>query len=289
MNTPTEPPVVASPPPPTNSVSPENPFAVKAAEEAVKPVKSGPLSSIIKGKKMRPLFGYIYGPEGSGKTTFASKAPNPVFLQTERGADQLDVSRFPQPETYAQFVEQLDSLEFEKHEFKSLIIDTVDGLEFLIWKKVCDECSPKVASIEQIPYGGGYSKAKTIWRELLARLTRMSERYNIVLIGHAIIRPFADPAQLVPYDQWRPRLHDKSSEAIKESVDLIGFACIDIEVFKQQRQDTKGKALKGGERALHTQPTSAGYLCKNRFNLPDPMPLEWSALKEGVLNFYNNK
>ena len=64
---------------------------------------------------MRPLFGYIYGPEGSGKTTFASKAPaTQFFSQTERGADQLDVSRFPQPETYAQFVEQLDSLESEQ-------------------------------------------------------------------------------------------------------------------------------------------------------------------------------
>lgn len=273
--------------PVTDSVSPENPFAVKAAEEAVKPVKTGPLASVIRGKKMRPLFGYFYGPEGNGKTTFASKAPNPIFLQTERGVDQLDVNRFPIPVTYAEFLEQLDSLEFETHDFKTIVVDTVDGLEFLIWNKICNECSPKVESIEQIPYGAGYAKAKTIWRALLSRLTRMSERYNIVLIGHAIIKPFSDPTQLAPYDQWRPRLHDKSSEAIKESVDLIGFACIDIEVFKQQN---KSKAVaNSGQRVLHTQPTSAGYLCKNRFNLPDPMPLEWSELRAGVKAFYEAK
>jgi hypothetical protein len=284
MNTET-PPTVA--PSVTNSVSPDNPFAEKAREEAVKPENQGPV--IIKGKRMRPIFCYIYGPEGVGKSTFASGAPSPHFLPTERGLDQLDVSRFTQPDSYGEFLEQLDFLESQKHQFKTFVIDTVDGLEYLIWKQVCQESSPKVQSIEQIPYGAGYSKAKTIWRELIDRLVTISERYNVVLLGHAVIKAFSDPSQLAPYDQWRPRLHDKSSEAIREAVDLFGFACIDIEVFKQQN---KSKAIaNSGQRVLHSHPTSAGYMCKTRFKtfLPDPMPLEWSELRAGVKSFYEQK
>lgn len=39
----------------------------------------------------------IYGQEGVGKSTFASKFPNPVFIDTEGSTKQLDVARFDPP------------------------------------------------------------------------------------------------------------------------------------------------------------------------------------------------
>ncbi|MFZ4594887.1 MAG: AAA family ATPase, partial [Verrucomicrobiaceae bacterium] len=38
-----------------------------------------------RGRVTRPQKSAIYGPEGVGKTTLASQAPNPVFLDTEGG------------------------------------------------------------------------------------------------------------------------------------------------------------------------------------------------------------
>ena len=39
----------------------------------------------------------IYGPEGIGKSTFASKFPNAVFIDTEGSTKELDVRRLPVP------------------------------------------------------------------------------------------------------------------------------------------------------------------------------------------------
>ena len=37
----------------------------------------------------------IYGPEGIGKSTFASKFPDPVFIDTEGSTNSMDVARLP--------------------------------------------------------------------------------------------------------------------------------------------------------------------------------------------------
>ena len=37
---------------------------------------------IMEGKEKRPLKIVIYGPEGIGKSTFASKFPDPLFIDT---------------------------------------------------------------------------------------------------------------------------------------------------------------------------------------------------------------
>lgn len=39
----------------------------------------------------------IYGPEGIGKTSFAARFPDPVFIDTEGGSASLDVARLPKP------------------------------------------------------------------------------------------------------------------------------------------------------------------------------------------------
>lgn len=35
----------------------------------------------------------IYGPEGIGKSTFASQFPDPVFIDTEGSTNSMDVAR----------------------------------------------------------------------------------------------------------------------------------------------------------------------------------------------------
>ncbi|MBR0283530.1 MAG: AAA family ATPase, partial [Oscillibacter sp.] len=39
----------------------------------------------------------IYGPEGIGKSTLASKFPNPLFIDTENGTQHMDVRRVDAP------------------------------------------------------------------------------------------------------------------------------------------------------------------------------------------------
>ena len=42
----------------------------------------------------------IYGPEGIGKSTFASQFPEPVFIDTEGSTNSMDVARLPKPTSW---------------------------------------------------------------------------------------------------------------------------------------------------------------------------------------------
>lgn len=262
----------------------ENPFVAKAAEEARKPkqLKSDLRASIITGKKVRPIFCLIAGQGGIGKTTFGSQAPDPIFLDTERSVDQIGADRFPTPSTYLEFARQLEFLDKEEHPYKSIVVDTVDALEPLIIQRTCEEL--RVTSIDQPEKGGGYIHAKGLWRKLLTKMRAMSERFNIILIGHVSTKPFNDPASPISYDCWRLRINEKCADVLKESVDIMLYACIDLTVTKANIKDKKGRAI-GTDHIMHTR-LAPGYEAKNRFDLEDPLPLEWQALEDGVKEFY---
>jgi AAA domain len=274
----------ADPPRDTNGQQQDdNPFEAKASEEARKPKPASLLSQIRSGKRVRPILTLLYGPPGIGKSTFASQAPRPIFLPVERSVDQLDVESFPTPRTFEEFYRQVRTLNEEEHSYQTIVIDTADALEALIWARVCAEY--KVDSIEKPSYGNGFTRAKTIWRGLLNQLVDMNERFNIVILCHAHIKQFADPALSAPYDTWRIKLHEKSAEVLREMVDNILFACMDVELHKDNIKDRKGKGVVNGDRIIRTSP-GTGFEAKNRFNLPDHLPLAWEPFETAVKEFY---
>ena len=65
------------------------------------------LKNVTRGVVKKPLRVVVYGPPGVGKTTFASQAPNPIFLPVEDGTDFLDVARFPKPKTFDDVLEAI--------------------------------------------------------------------------------------------------------------------------------------------------------------------------------------
>ena len=54
---------------------------------------------ITKGVIKKPWKVLIYGPEGIGKTTFASRFPDPLFIDTEGSTTRINVARLPVPTT----------------------------------------------------------------------------------------------------------------------------------------------------------------------------------------------
>jgi AAA domain len=263
-----------------------NPFAERAAQEAVKPKKASVLSLITKQRRRRPFFGVLYGPPGVGKSTFASEAPNPIFIPCERGLDQITVAKFPTPQTLAEFGSYLKAIDEEPNDFQSMVIDTGDALELLIFDAVCKE--GKVDSIEE--YGGGwqkgYARARDYWARLLSRLIRMSEVRTVLLIAHSHLRTVTDPMLAASYDVFEMKIQQKSVELIRQSVDLILFARMATTVAKDAPKAKKGRGLISGDREMYTQPTT-GLESKNRFNLESPMEFSWDALQAGVDKFYS--
>jgi hypothetical protein len=274
---------VLEPPPPTVLPPPTNPFAERAAAEAKQPKKPSLLSQITSRKRRRPIFGLLYGPAGVGKSTFGSTLPRPIFINCERGLDQITCDRFPAPKTLADYKRQILAIAEESHDYESVVIDTADGLDLLIQAEICR--AGKVNSIEDFGYGRGWTLAREIWVKILDRLTEMSERWNVLLIAHAAVKTITDPQLGAPYDQWQLRLQDKSADIIKQSVDLLLFAQLARTIDKETPKARKGRAITSEDREMWTSPIT-GVVAKNRFNLPNPMAFEWEALEKAITDFY---
>lgn len=56
--------------------------------------------NITRGKITGAQKVIIFGPEGIGKSTFASQFPDPLFVDTEGSTKHLDVARMPAPTSW---------------------------------------------------------------------------------------------------------------------------------------------------------------------------------------------
>lgn len=223
----------------------------------------------------RPLRIALFGVPGVGKSTFAAQAPNPIFLCAEDGAGFLDAKAFPQPLSWQDVLDAVETLLRDEHPFKTLVIDTLDALESLCWEHVCRmHGNGKTRSIEDFGYGRGYQHAVEAWEKLLDRLAELQRRrgMHLVLIAHAISRDHNDPDHDA-WKRWSMQLHRKSADLISGWVDALLFAAPEM-VSKREGLKTRGFAT--GERLLYTQSAGA-HEAKNRYGLPPVMTLDWPA------------
>jgi hypothetical protein len=56
--------------------------------------------NISRGVVFKPQKVVIYGPEGIGKSRFASHFPEPLFIDTEGSTNLMDVARMPRPSSW---------------------------------------------------------------------------------------------------------------------------------------------------------------------------------------------
>lgn len=183
------------------------------------------LSTVQRGRSCKPPRLLTYGIEGIGKSTFASQAPKPIFIQTEDGLDEIECDKFPIAANYDDVLTGLTELQTESHTYETAVIDSLDWLERIIWDRVCRESG--VASIEKADggYARGYIHALTYWREIIDRLNalRNNRAMAVILIAHAKVERFEDP-ESAPYDRYSPRLNKHACALITEWVDTVLFA-----------------------------------------------------------------
>ncbi|MGO5166407.1 MULTISPECIES: ATP-binding protein [unclassified Candidatus Paralachnospira] len=221
----------------------------------------------------------IYGPEGIGKSTFASRFPDPVFIDTEGSTNAMDVARFPKATSWQMLLEQVDYTRRTPGVCKTLVIDTIDWAESMCIDHICSK--HRKSGIEDFGYGNGYVYVKEELGRFLNKLSEVVEAgINVVLTAHAQIRKFEQPDELGAYDRWELKLGKKTqsqtSPLIKEWADMLLFA--NYKTFSVAVDD-KGQKRKaqGGERVMYTT-HHACWDAKNRYGLPDEAPFDYSVI-----------
>ncbi len=228
----------------------------------------------------------MYGEPGIGKTTFASKAPNVVFVNIEKGADNIEIQRAridegDGKERDCQIFEEVqylvDSLIAGAEAspagalpFENVCIDSADALELFIQDYVCRISNKK--SIASFKYGSGYDFAfdnfKLFWRKL-ERLRELG--VGVIVTAHAKVEKFANP-EGQDFDYYEIKCHKKIAGHMVQYADNVLFAR-----REQAATDDNGKirGVSSNVRFIHTQ-KHAAWVAKNRYNLPDKMPLNWA-------------
>jgi len=227
---------------------------------------------INKGKIVRPKKVVIYAGEGVGKTTLASKFPEPLFIDTENGTYNLDVARVDKPNSWDELIVIVKEVAVVDV-CRTLVIDTVDWAEMLAISNVCEK--HRVTSIEQISYGKGYTYVADRFIDLFKELDKVIESgKHVVLTAHSKTRKFELPEEQGQYDRYEMKLTRQVAPLLKEWSDLLLFGNYKTFVVTT---DTNKKKAQGGKRVMYTTHNPC-WDAKNRDNLPEELELDFKAI-----------
>lgn len=236
---------------------------------------------ISKGIQARSVKACIYGPEGIGKSTFASKFPKPLFFDLDRGTARLDVDRVEGVHNWVDFINDIkEFIETPDNPYDTIVIDTADAAARLCEKYVIATRANGKRSIEDIPYGKGY---KMLAEEFAVFLTwleaAINSGFNVVILAHAIMKTVTKPDDMGAYDHWELKLPGNTSNKIgplvKEWADLLLFA--DYKTVLVTDETNNKKKARGGKRIMYTTHTPFAD-AKNRFGLPDQLPFDYAEI-----------
>lgn len=235
--------------------------------------------NISSGRIQKPQKVVIYGPEGIGKTSFAARFPDPVFIDTEGSTYHMDVKRTSKPQSWQELMDQVQQIARSPGVCKTLVLDTADWAEMICAASVVSKYQKK--SIEDFGYGKGYTYLQEEFGKLLNALTEViNVGMNVVLTAHAKMRKFEQPDEMGAYDRWEMKLSKQVAPMVKEWADMVLFANYKTYVVAADDKGKKHKA-QGGKRVMYT----AHHPCwdaKNRHNLPEELPLDYAAIAQCI-------
>lgn len=232
---------------------------------------------MISGKIPHAKKVVVYGLEGVGKTTFASRFPDASFIDTEGSTKGHDVKRLPTPSSWTMLLDEVLDV-IQSRNCKTLVIDTIDWAEKMCIQHICILQNWK--GIEDPGYGAGYRYVYEEFGKLLNLLEDVIQAgIHVVLTGHAIINKFEQPDEMGAYDRYQLKLIDSKktsiSAMVKEWSDLLLFA--NYQTYVVQNKDKKVKGTGGQRRIMYTTHTAA-WDAKNRDNLPDMLDFDFNQI-----------
>lgn len=228
--------------------------------------------NIIEGTLSPPLKAVIYGPEGIGKSTLVSNAPNPLYIDTEDGTSRMNVRRV-RPKSWDELIAIIEEVAKTPGLCETLIIDTADWAEMMCIQDICTKY--KVSGLESFGYGKGYTYVGEEMTRMLAACDKaVAAGMNVVIIAHAKMRKQELPDEQGAFDRWELKVSKQSAPLLKEWPDLLLFLTYKTMVVTTE---SNSKKATGGKRVMKTS-HSPVWDAKNRFGLPDEMDMDFVGI-----------
>ena len=174
---------------------------------------------ITSGVQNSALKTVVYGPEGIGKSSFAARFPEPLFIDTEGSTLRMNVRRMPKPTSWEMLKGEVQEAAAMRL-CKTIVIDTIDWAEQLCIASMCAAHGKN--GIEDFGYGKGYVYECEEFAKFLNLLQDVVDSgINVVLTAHAKIVKFEQPDELGSYDRWEMKL---SKGILPSHASLVKYA-----------------------------------------------------------------
>ncbi len=246
-------------------------------------------------KNLKPKVVYVppkiilYGRNGIGKSCFASRAPNPIFLDLDENIYELPCisnrSLGVSLKTYDDVMGFLGTLFNQDHEFKTLVIDSLSSLEKLITQKVLQDSN--LTSLAGFQYGQGYLKMLPLWEQVLVKLKHLwsHKKLTIIMLAH-FKEKREEHLTGISYMQYQINLYEKASELLRNWCSAVLFADDEVELTDETVEfNRKISKISKSTRVLHTDGGTT-FLAKNTYNLPAKIAMDWQVLFNHIQAYY---
>ena len=233
---------------------------------------------IVRGPQRSAARVVVYGTEGIGKSTLAVNFPKPLVLDTEEGTKHLDCARVSCDE-WRTLTLAVTELAVDAQGFETVVIDSADWAEKLLIESMLKGSGKK--SIEDYGFGKGYTMLQEHVSRFLASCDKLvAAGLNVVFVAHSKVVRTSPPDMSDGFDRYELKLTKQVSPLLKEWCDLLIFCNYKIKLV--EGSDGRTKATGGRERVMFSCRTAA-WDAKNRYHLPDEMPMSIEHLAQ-VLN-----
>lgn len=244
------------------------------------------MERLRRGGGDKPPVGLIYGRPGVGKTTLAAQAPGAIFIQTEDGLTSpllADVPTFGVLESYEDVLNVFEAVavNYVEQRWLTVVIDSIDRLAPLITDYVCRTNGWK--KLEDGAYGKGKVAYNDEWRNFMSMCLALRNSYGlaVLLLGHHKAVKMAPP-DADPFTQYSLTLPDDIARILIGDSDFVLFATYPTHTISTDQGFGKRTTRAITEKPVLWTQESGARVAKNRYAMPEKIPLSWPSLAQHV-------